>query len=94
MKTIPQIESQVKREVKKLTKKQNVISLVIVSEQNEFYTNGSVKVIMDSTCKLNGTMTWNFYYDYEPSNKNDMTEIERLRFPEMITKEKLTINQF
>jgi len=88
--TTTQIQSKVKSQIKSQYVKKNEVIDWSINGDDSF---GVVKVTMPSTCDMNGTMTWGFTYSYEPSNIDVFTEIQRLQFPEMITKEKLIIKE-
>lgn len=83
-----QIQKKVKSLIKKDFVKKNEVTNWDIKGDDSF---GIVKVTIPSTCEANKSMTWEFTYSYEPSNTSDFTEVEILEFPEMITKEKLTV---
>ncbi len=87
MRTLKQIQNEVKRLVKKQVSP-NEITEINISGDVEY---GSGSVTMESTCVLGETMTWQFIYSYEPSNEDCFSEIQRIKFPEKVTKEKFEI---
>ena len=89
--TQAQIIAKAKREIKKIVSPNEVINFNFKELDNDEYFFVSVE--MPSTCEVNETMVWLFSIDYTPSNEDIFTELEKAEFPNLITKENLTITQ-
>lgn len=82
--TEAQIITAAKRKIKKMISPNEITSI-------EFTGVDFAKVEMPSTCEAGAVMVWNFYISYEPSNEDIFTELEKKEFPNLITKESLTV---
>lgn len=82
--TEAQIIRKAKAKIRKMISPNEILSI-------EFTGVDFAKVVMPSTCESEAVMVWNFYISYEPSNEDIFTKLEKHEFPNLITKESLTV---
>ncbi len=82
--TEAQIIAKAKKEIKRMVSPNEVLNF-------NFKGLDFVSVEMPSTCEANEIMVWDFDIDYGPSNEDIFTELEKAEFPNLITKESLTV---